>query len=97
MNASIQALSISLVSKIAHIPVIIQTEFPSAVVDFSPWLTDETTQQKFDPTSIDLGLTSMTPMGGFSVRVSANHKPNISVVEAGGLSISALFANKSDF
>ena len=57
MNASVQALSISLVSKIAHIPVIFQTEFPSAVVDFSPWLTDETTQQQFDPTSIDLGFS----------------------------------------
>ena len=57
MNASVQALSVSLVSKIAHIPAIIQTEFPSAVVDFSPWITDESTQQRFDPNSIDLGFS----------------------------------------
>ncbi|MEL6470856.1 MAG: hypothetical protein AAFQ74_14095 [Cyanobacteria bacterium J06623_4] len=57
MNASEQALSIALVSKIACISTIIRAEIPAAVVDLSPWLTDCKTQQTFDPMSLDFGVS----------------------------------------
>ncbi|MEM9804866.1 MAG: hypothetical protein AAF959_06265 [Cyanobacteria bacterium P01_D01_bin.56] len=58
MNASAQALSISLTRKIANAAVMFRAEFPSAVPDLSPWLTDDITQQQLKPESIDLSFTS---------------------------------------
>ncbi|MEM8504364.1 MAG: hypothetical protein AAF716_14570 [Cyanobacteria bacterium P01_D01_bin.1] len=57
MNASAQALSISLVSKIANISAIFQAQFPSALVDFSPWVLDENTQRQFDSNSVDIAFS----------------------------------------
>lgn len=57
MNASTQALSVDMVHKIACIPVLLRTEFPSARVDFSPWVMDERTQRLHDPDSIDFGFS----------------------------------------
>lgn len=58
MNASTQALSISLTRKIANVAVMFRAEFPSAVPDLSPWLTDDITQQQMKPSSIDLSFAS---------------------------------------
>ncbi|MEL6492345.1 MAG: hypothetical protein AAFV85_09045 [Cyanobacteria bacterium J06634_6] len=60
MNASAQALSISIVSKIANISVIVQEQFPSVNVDFSPWLLNEQEQKQFDPDSIDIAFSFPT-------------------------------------
>jgi len=57
MNASDQALSIALLSKIACISNIIQSEIPAAVIDFSPWLLDCEAQQMFDSMSLDFGVS----------------------------------------
>ncbi|MGD1857184.1 MAG: hypothetical protein ACFB2W_23365 [Leptolyngbyaceae cyanobacterium] len=58
MNASTQALSISLMRKIANVAVMVRAEFPSATPDLSPWLTDDITRQQMNPSSIDLSFTS---------------------------------------
>ncbi|MEO0645181.1 MAG: hypothetical protein AAFZ17_03335 [Cyanobacteria bacterium J06650_10] len=60
MNASAQALSIEMVSKIASISTIVQTQFPSVLVDFSPWVLSEQTQKQYDPDSIDLAFSFPT-------------------------------------
>lgn len=57
MNASSQALSISLMRKIANVAVMFRAEFPSATPDLSPWLTDDITRQQMNPSSIDLSFT----------------------------------------
>lgn len=57
MNASAQALSISVVSKIANVSMIVQTQFPSVLVDFSPWVLDEQTQKQLDADSIDIAFS----------------------------------------
>ncbi|MGD1896138.1 MAG: hypothetical protein ACFB16_04205 [Phormidesmis sp.] len=57
MNASTQALSISIVSKIANISSIFQAQYPAAIVDFSPWALDEKTQKEFDINSLDLSFS----------------------------------------
>ncbi|MEM9482766.1 MAG: hypothetical protein AAGA83_03650 [Cyanobacteria bacterium P01_F01_bin.116] len=59
MNASAQALSISLTRKIANVAVMFRAEFPAAMPDLSPWLTDDFTQQHLKPTSIDLSFASL--------------------------------------
>lgn len=56
MNASAQALSISLTRKIANVAVMFKAEFPSVVPDLSPWLTDDITRQQMKPSSIDLSF-----------------------------------------
>ena len=56
MNASAQALSISLMRKIANVAVMFRAEFPSALPDLSPWLTDDITRQQMSPSSIDLSF-----------------------------------------
>ena len=58
MNASAQALSISLTRKIANVAVMFRAEFPSAVPDLSPWLTDDITRQQMKPSSIDLSFAA---------------------------------------
>ncbi|MEM9090108.1 MAG: hypothetical protein AAGC93_15320, partial [Cyanobacteria bacterium P01_F01_bin.53] len=66
MNASAQALSISVVSKIASVSAIFQSQFPSVIVDFSPWVLDEQAQKQFDPDSIDMAFSFPTwhpPLG----------------------------------
>lgn len=66
MNASAQALSISIVSKIANVSTIVQSQFPSVIVDFSPWVLNEKKQEQFDPDSIDMAFSFPTwqpPLG----------------------------------
>ena len=58
MNASAQALSIRLTRKIANVAVMVRAEFPSAIPDLSPWLTDDITRQQMRPSSIDLSFAS---------------------------------------
>lgn len=48
MNASTQAITISLLRKIANVPIVIQSEIPSAVIDLSPWMVDAKSQEKHD-------------------------------------------------
>ncbi|MEM8602707.1 MAG: hypothetical protein AAGF24_02580 [Cyanobacteria bacterium P01_H01_bin.121] len=57
MNASAQARSIGVVSKIASIPILVRAEFPGAIADLNPWLDDPATQQQHDPLSIDFGFS----------------------------------------
>jgi len=57
MNASTQAVSIGAMSKISSIPVLFRSEFPSAIVDLSPWTMDEETQQQTDPNSLDFAFS----------------------------------------
>lgn len=57
MNASTQAITISLLRKIANVPIVIQSEIPSAVIDLSPWMVDAKSQEKHDPLSIDFGVS----------------------------------------
>ncbi|MEM6611987.1 MAG: hypothetical protein AAF652_06990 [Cyanobacteria bacterium P01_C01_bin.72] len=56
MNASSQAITPKLASRIAHLAVLFRTEFSNATVDLSPWLTDAETQSQLDPNSIDLSF-----------------------------------------
>ncbi|NEP72348.1 MAG: hypothetical protein F6K25_10045 [Okeania sp. SIO2G4] len=56
MNASSQAITLELASKIAHLGVLFRAEFPGSTIDLSPWLTDEETQSQLDPHSIDLNI-----------------------------------------
>ncbi|MEM7062559.1 MAG: hypothetical protein AAF572_05275 [Cyanobacteria bacterium P01_B01_bin.77] len=57
MNASSQAISIGLTRKIANVAVMFRAEFPSAIPDLSPWLTDDITKQQVKPSSIDLSFS----------------------------------------
>lgn len=57
MNASIQAVSIGATSKISSVPVLFRSEFPSAIVDLSPWRMDEQDQQQYDPSSLDFAFS----------------------------------------
>ena len=59
MNASAQALSIRLTRKIANVAVMVRAEFPSAIPDLSPWLTEDITRQQLSPSSIDLSFASV--------------------------------------
>ena len=56
MNATSQAITPELASKIAHLAVLFRSEFSGSTVDLSPWLPDETTQCQLDPHSIDLSF-----------------------------------------
>ena len=56
MNATSQAITPELASKIAHLAFLFRAEFSGSTVDLSPWLTDEQTQSQLDPHSIDLSF-----------------------------------------
>ncbi len=56
MNASSQAITPELASKIAHLALLFRAEFSGSTIDLSPWLTDEETQSQLDPHSIDLNV-----------------------------------------
>lgn len=56
MNASKQAQTIGALSKISSVARIILSEFPSATLDLSPWLSDSQDDDA-DPTSIDYGVS----------------------------------------
>lgn len=56
MNASEQAKSLEMVSKIAATVNLVRSEFPDLTVDFSPWLDSSETRKFDDPHSIDLGF-----------------------------------------
>ena len=60
MNASTQAISVSMVRKIANVSTIVQTHFSPVLTDFSPWLLDEETQRQYDPDSIDMSFSFST-------------------------------------
>ncbi|MCL2934852.1 MAG: hypothetical protein MGG11_22160 [Trichodesmium sp. MAG_R03] len=56
MNATSQAITPELASKIAHLAFLFRSEFSGSTVDLSPWLTDEQTQSQLDPYSIDMSF-----------------------------------------
>ncbi|NER04640.1 MAG: hypothetical protein F6K17_19510 [Okeania sp. SIO3C4] len=56
MNATSQAITPKLASKIAHLAFLFRSEFSGSTVDLSPWLTDEETQSQLDPHSIDMSF-----------------------------------------
>ncbi|MGD1904416.1 MAG: hypothetical protein ACFB0C_00305 [Leptolyngbyaceae cyanobacterium] len=56
MNATSQAVTIEITTKIAHLAVLFRAEFPNAQVDLKPWLEDYQTLCQLDPHSIDLNF-----------------------------------------
>lgn len=56
MNASEQAKSLNIASKIATIVNLFKSEFPDAKADLQPWSKDADTQSLVDPDSIDIGF-----------------------------------------
>jgi hypothetical protein len=56
MNASEQALSLEITSKIASIVNLFRQEFPDAHADLRPWANDADTRDLVDPNSIDIGF-----------------------------------------
>lgn len=56
MNATEQARSIEVATKIAAIASLFKQKFPLAKVDLSPWANDSCTQALVDPDSIDMGF-----------------------------------------
>lgn len=56
MNASEQAKSLDLASKIASTINLFKTEFPDAKADLQPWRNDVDTRSHLDPHSIDIGF-----------------------------------------
>lgn len=66
MNATSQAVTPELASKIAHLAVLFRAAFPDSQVDLSPWLTDAKTQSQLDPHSIDLSFYPPRRDGGLT-------------------------------
>jgi len=64
VNASEQAKSVDLASKIAAIVSQFKAEFPDAKADLKPWANDQDTLELVDPHSIDIGFH----LPGFSRR-----------------------------
>ncbi len=56
MNATEQAKSIELATKIAAIASLFKQQFPIVKVDLSPWANDSCTRELVDPDSIDLSF-----------------------------------------
>ena len=56
MNATDQAQTPELASKIASLVTLFREEFPDAYPDLSPWLLDDMTQSLLDPHSIDVSF-----------------------------------------
>lgn len=56
MNASDQAKSVNLASKIAAVVSQFKAEFPDARADLKPWANDQDTLDLVDPNSIDIGF-----------------------------------------
>ncbi|MEM6592786.1 MAG: hypothetical protein AAGF66_13010 [Cyanobacteria bacterium P01_H01_bin.119] len=56
MNASSQAITPELASKIAYLAVLFRTAFPGSTVDLTPWLSDAETQCQLESCSIDLSF-----------------------------------------
>ncbi|WP_265264299.1 hypothetical protein [Spirulina subsalsa] len=56
MNASEQATSLTVASKIAAIVNLFKSQFPDAKADLKPWHSDPDTQEWVDPDSIDIGF-----------------------------------------
>ncbi len=56
MNASEQALSLNVATKIASVVTLFRSEFPDAKPDLRPWCNDPDTREWMDPNSIDIGF-----------------------------------------
>jgi hypothetical protein len=56
MNATEQAKSIEVATKIAAIASLFKQQFPIVKVDLSPWANDSCTRELLDPDSIDLSF-----------------------------------------
>lgn len=56
MNASEQAISLDITSKIATVVHLFKSQFPDAKADLKPWHSDPETQELIDPHSIDIGF-----------------------------------------
>ncbi|MEM9541880.1 MAG: hypothetical protein AAGA60_20585 [Cyanobacteria bacterium P01_E01_bin.42] len=68
MNATTQAISPELASKIASLAVLFRREFSGSTVDLCPWVDDEETQSALDPYSIDLSFYLPKQIGNLSCR-----------------------------
>jgi len=56
MNASEQATTLELASKIAAVVNLFKFAFPDARADLEPWMNEPETQDLIDPDSIDIGF-----------------------------------------
>lgn len=56
MNATEQARSLEVASKIAAVVNLFKAEFPDAASDLKPWRNDPDTRELVDPDSIDIGF-----------------------------------------
>ncbi|MGL5082638.1 MAG: hypothetical protein ACRC8A_14220 [Microcoleaceae cyanobacterium] len=56
MNASEQANTLELASKIASVVNLFKAQFPDVRVDLKPWMNDPDTRELIDPDSIDIGF-----------------------------------------
>lgn len=56
MNAADKANSVEIVSKIAAVVNLFQSQFPEAAADLSPWVQNAETEKFDDPDSIDLAF-----------------------------------------
>jgi hypothetical protein len=56
VNASEQAKSLDITTKIATVVNIFKSQFPDAKADLNPWRNDPDTQNFLDPDSIDIGF-----------------------------------------
>ncbi|MEM1368354.1 MAG: hypothetical protein AAGG02_10115 [Cyanobacteria bacterium P01_H01_bin.15] len=56
MNASEQARSLEMASKIAAVVNLFKQQFPDAKSDLKPWRNDPDTREQVDPDSIDIGF-----------------------------------------
>jgi hypothetical protein len=56
VNASEQAKSLNMTSKIAATVNLFKSQFPDARADLKPWLNDTDTRDLVDPDSIDIGF-----------------------------------------
>lgn len=56
MNATEQATSLEMLSKIATIVNLFKASFPDTLADLNPWLDNSETKQFADPSSLDLSF-----------------------------------------
>jgi hypothetical protein len=56
VNASEQAITFEVTSKIATVVSLFKSEFPDAKADLKPWQNDPDTRELVDPDSIDIGF-----------------------------------------
>ncbi|MEM9541882.1 MAG: hypothetical protein AAGA60_20595 [Cyanobacteria bacterium P01_E01_bin.42] len=68
MNATTQAITPELASKIASLAVLFRREYFGSTVDLCPWMDEDETQSQLDPYSIDLSFYLPKYIGNLACR-----------------------------